>query len=286
MANTIEIKRRIGSVKNTKQITKAMELVSASKMRRAQELAKRSREYRDVAYDLLSRLSQNQEAASHPLFQKRKVKSRLYIMITSNGVLAGAYNHNVIKMFINAVTTDQANGIKCRVITIGNQGTNFVRRIKDLDLIAAYSAFGDEPSTADILPILNTAITKYRNTEIDNVCLIYTLFKTNLLQEVQNTSLLPTDLDNKSEKPVFTNFEPSVETVLDSVTTRLLEAQIWQALLESMASEHSMRMLAMKSATDNASEIIDDLTLEFNTARQTNITQELAEISGGVEALK
>ncbi len=289
MANTITLKRRIGSVKNTKQITKAMELVAASKMRKAQEHALAGRTYREFAYSLLTRLSSITEVSEHPLFVQRAVKNRMYVVITSNGSLAGAYNSNIIRMLTRAFLEDQKAGINSQVIAIGKQGAKFARRLGGVDLVAAYTEFPDHPSANDIRPVLNTAIDSYRDKAVDDVKVLYTQFKSNLVQEATAMALLPARFEATEEQSHALNnttFEPSIEVVLDSVTERLLEVQIWQALLESLASEHSMRMMAMKSATDNASDLIDDLTLEFNTARQAAITQELAEITGGSEAMK
>jgi F-type H+-transporting ATPase subunit gamma len=288
MANTITLKRRIGSVRNTRQITKAMELVAASKMRRAQERALSGRTYREFAYSLLTRLSAITEVSEHPLFVKRSVKTRLYVVITSNGTLAGAYNANIIRMLTRAILQDQKGGIKSHVIAIGKQGAKFVRRVEGIDLIAAYTDFSDSPSANDIRPILNTMVQMYRSKEVDDVQVFYTQFKSNLVQEATPLPLLPARFEtSENEGSLETaTFEPSIEVVLDNVTERLLEVQVWQALLESLASEHSMRMMAMKNASDNASDIIDDLTLEFNTARQAAITQELAEITGGAEAIQ
>lgn len=289
MANTITLKRRIGSVKNTKQITKAMELVAASKMRRAQEYALAGRVYREFAYSLLTRLSAITEVAEHPLFITRPVKKRLYVVITSNGTLAGAYNANILRMLTRAIVQDIKDGIKPEVIAIGKQGAKFARRVEGIEMIGAYTEFPDHPSANDIRPILNTATEMYRNKETDDVQVYYTQFKSQLTQLATALPLLPARFDRTEETAHSldnTTFEPSIETVLDSVTDRLLEVQVWQALLESLASEHSMRMMAMKSASDNASDIIDDLTLEFNTARQAAITQELAEITGGAEAIQ
>lgn len=289
MANTITLKRRIGSVKNTKQITKAMELVAASKMRRAQEYALAGRVYREFAYSLLTRLSAITEVSEHPLFVSRAVNSRLYIVITSNSTLAGAYNSNIIRMLTRAIIEDEKAGIKTQVIAIGKQGAKFARRVSAIDLVAAYTDLPDHPSANDIRPVLNTCIDEYRDKNVDDVKVLYTQFKSNLVQEATSLPLLPTRFESIEEAPNSlsnTTFEPSIEVVLDSVTERLLEVQVWQALLESLASEHSMRMMAMKSATDNATDLIDDLTLEFNTARQAAITQELAEITGGAEAIQ
>lgn len=289
MANTITLKRRIGSVKNTRQITKAMELVAASKMRKAQEYALAGRVYREFAYSLLTRLSAITEVSEHPLFVKRAVKKRMYIVITSNGSLAGAYNSNIIRMLTRAIIADEKEGISSQVIAIGKQGAKFVRRVPQIDLIAAYTDIPDHPSANDIRPILNTAVESYRDLAVDDVRVLYTQFKSNLVQEATNLSLLPARFENTNEAENSlsnTTFEPSIEVVLDKVTERLLEVQVWQALLESLASEHSMRMMAMKNATDNAGDLIDDLTLAFNTARQAAITQELAEITGGAEAIQ
>lgn len=286
MASTITLKRRINSIRNTRQITKAMELVSASKLRRAQEQAQTSRDYREAAYALLARLNQIQEVERTPLFTKRAVKNRLYVVITSNSGLAGAYNSNVLKLLTQNVRNDADNKVKSHVITIGNKGAQFARRLAGVELTAVYPAFGDKPSANDIRPILNQLIDLYRTEQIDEAQVLYTVFRSSVVQEAMSLPLLPAIREEAQAGTAVMNFEPDVETVIDAVATRLIEVQIWQALLESLASEHSMRMLAMKNATDNANELIGDYTLEYNTARQAAITQELAEITGGVEALK
>lgn len=286
MASTITLKRRIQSISNTRQITKAMELVSASKLRKAQAYAARSRDYQDMAYSLLRRLSAMNEIDQAPLFRKRNVKNRLYVVITSNTGLAGAYNANVLKLLTHGLQDDHAKKVKSHVITVGSKGAQFVRRLHDVELAAVYPPFGDEPTANDIRPILNTVVDKYADEEIDDVRVIYTVFKSNLVQEATNLQLLPAPVPADEEPDVpISNFEPDAETVVSEVTTRLIEAQIWQATLESLASEHAMRMMATKNATDNANDLIDDYTLELNTARQAAITQELAEITGGAEAL-
>lgn len=289
MASTQQLKRRIGSVKNTKQITKAMELVAASKMRKATEAAHRGRAYREAAHSMLSRLTAVTEINEHPLYKTRPVKNRLYVVITSDRGLAGAYNSNIIKLLANSTAADRKAGIKSQVIVIGKRGAQFLNRIENLDILAVYTDFGDKPDANDIRPILDTVIEQYRTESTDEVRLLYTEHKSNIVQIAQSLAVLPASFDEEDveEQPLSdVTFEPSVNEVLENVTERLLEVQIWQALLESIASEQSMRMLSMKNATDNATEIIDDLTLEFNTARQAKITQELAEITGGAEAIK
>jgi F-type H+-transporting ATPase subunit gamma len=263
-----------------------MELVSASKLRRAQEYAQKSRDYRDLAYDLLTRLNAMSEVERQPLFRKRTVKNRLYVVITSNTGLAGAYNANILKQLTIGLQRDEHNKIKSHVITVGSKGAQFVRRLQNVDLVAVYPPFGDHPTANDIRPILNTIMNQYRDEAIDDVQVIYTVFISTIAQQAQSLQLLPAPLlDVDSAKVPISNFEPDVETVVDQVTTRLIEAQIWQAMLESLASEHAMRMVATKNATDNANDLIDDYTLALNTARQADITQQLAEISGGAEAL-
>ncbi len=289
MASTQQLKRRISSVKNTKQITKAMELVAASKMRKATEAAHRGRSYREAAHSMLSRLTAVTEISEHPLYKARPIKKRLYVLITSDRGLAGAYNANIIKLFTQAISSDRKKSIKSQVIIIGKRGAQFLRRIEGIDIVGVYSDFGDKPSANDIRPILDTIIEQYQNEETDEVRLLYTEHKSNIVQIAQSLAILPASYDEEeSDEQSLSDvtFEPSVTEVLENVTERLLEVQIWQALLESIASEQSMRMLSMKNATDNATEIIDDLTLEFNTARQAKITQELAEITSGAEAMK
>lgn len=296
MASLITLKRRITSIRGTRQITKAMELVSASKLRRAQEQAQASRAYREAAYELLARLSamkdlddESEDGISQSLFRKRPVKARLYVAITSNSGMAGAYNANILKLLVQRVVRDQAEGVTSLVITVGNRGVQFVRRTAGMELLAHYPAFGDHPAQADIQPILNSIIQLYSEQTVDEVDVLYTLYRSSVVQEAMSLPLLPAKLDAApaAGTPIQPqmNFEPDAATVMQHIAARLIEVQIWQAVLESLASEHTMRMLAMKSATDNANDLIGDYTMAYNTARQAAITQELAEITGGAEAL-
>jgi len=286
MASTITLRRRITSIRNTRQITQAQQLVAASKLRRAQEYALESRAYGELANTLLGRLGGQAEVSRQPLFEQRPIKSRLYILITSNTGLAGAYNANVLKQLTNAVQADRDAKVASHVIAIGNKGAQFVRRVSELDLEAAYPGFGNRPTANDLRPVLNTIVEQYKNGTVDEVRVLYTKFVSTVTQTAQNLQLLPATAPASDDNITdISNFEPDVETVIDQVAIRLIEAQVWQALLESIASEHAMRMVAMKNATDNAKDLIDDYTLELNTARQAAITQELAEITGGAEAL-
>ena len=288
MASSQQLKARIGSVKNTKQITKAMELVSASKMRRAQELAVRSRAYRNLAREILARLRELTDVAKHPLYMDREIKNRLHIVITSNRGLAGAYNSNVLRQITKELLADKEQGVKSSVIVIGKQGAKFIIRFEGVTVLSAYEDFPEQPTAQAIRPILDEILNAFSSKKVDAVDLTYTDYKSSILQEVTTERVLPAAVvtDDVKKNLADAVFEPSPKKVLESVTERLIESQITQAFMESSASEQSMRMMAMKSATDNASDLIDDLTLAFNTARQAAITQELAEITGGAEAIQ
>lgn len=299
MASTQQIKARIKSVKNTKQITKAMELVAASKMRRAQETTIASRDYTKTARQILTRLRELTDVSKHPLFITRKVKSRILIVITSDRGLAGAYNSNVLRQLTKEIKKDQENNIKTEIITIGKQAAKFVAKVDGLDIIASYNTMPERPTLADLSPILTTVKesftgkiqaprSKLRDSHTDAVDVLFTDFKSSVVQEVTNIRLLPAafrdaETINYLDEVIF---EPSPQAVLDSVAERLVDVQLWQSYLESQASEQSSRMMAMKTASDNAGDLIEDLTLAANSARQAAITQELAEITGGAEAMK
>src|SRR5579884_2828666 len=223
MASMITLKRRVKSVRNMRQITKAMELVAASKLRRAQEYAQRSRDYRDLAYDLLRRLNAISEVSRQPLFIKRKVKSRLYLVITSNMGLAGAYNANTLRLLTRRLEEDEKAGIKSNVITVGSKGAQFVRRLSGVNLIAVYPPFSDQPTVNEMRPILNTIIEKYEEASVDDVQIIYTVYKSAVTQEAVSLSILPAPLPDELDEPSsISNFEPDVETVIEQVTTRLI----------------------------------------------------------------
>jgi len=313
MASTQQIKARIKSVKNTKQITKAMELVAASKMRRAQESTLASRSYTDTARQALTRLRQLIDVSRHPLFITRKVSSRVIIVITSDRGLAGAYNSNVLRQLTKELKTDKENKIKTCLILIGKQASKFAARIEGLDVIGSYDHMPERPTIGDLTPILQTIKAQFagvnyevRGTQyekaadvqdptlktkdflVDAVDILYTDFKSSVVQQITNQRLLPAAFSDipipKDLKGAL--FEPSPNAVLDQIADRLVDVQLWQAYLESQASEQSSRMMAMKTASDNAGDLIDDLTLAANSARQSAITQELAEITGGAEAMK
>lgn len=287
MASTQQLKSRIRSVKSTKQITKAMQMVAASKMRRAQESVKASEEYTDTANELLSFFASQGVTDQHPFFQERTVKSRLLIVIAGDKGLAGAYNSNIAKTYINELRDDKKNNIHTKTIAVGRKAAQYAVRLNHADILGVYENLPDKPGTSELRSILDTAILKFESGVVDAVDVIYTKFISGMNQQVTVKRILPAGFDETevSEDVVNAIYEPSAEEVLRGVSYRLVLSQIFQAILDARASEHSMRMMAMKNATDNASELADDLTLEMNKARQSAITQELAEISGGVEAL-
>jgi F-type H+-transporting ATPase subunit gamma len=287
MASTQIIKSRIRSVKSTRQITKAMQLVAASKMRKAQEAASSTRYFSQSARELLTRLRQLVDVKQYDLFRVRPVKARLIILVTSDIGLAGAYDSNALKMYINELKKDDAAKVKNHTITIGRKGAALAARLHDVETIGAYHDFPNDPGANELQPIVSAAVQMYIEETIDAVDIIYTGFKSTISQQTRMLHLLPAGFEETevTEQMRLAEFEPSESAVLESATLRLIEAQLLQSLLESFASEHSMRMIAMKNATDNANDLVDDLTLEFNNARQASITQELAEIIGGAEAM-
>ncbi len=316
MASTQQIKARIKSVKNTKQITKAMELVAASKMRRAQETTLASRDYTKTARHILTRLSQLTDVSRHPLYAMRDIKNRTLIVITSDRGLAGAYNSNVLRQLTKELKSDKQDKIHTTLILIGKQASRFVARVEGLDVLGSYDHMPDRPGINDLLPILETIKKQFvgsrykglgtnqgypavsldsqssglesQNITVDAVDVLYTNFKSSIFQEVTLQRLLPAAFKDETvgKDLGLAIFEPNPKAVLDSVVERLVDVQLWQAYLESQASEQSSRMMAMKTASDNAGDLIDDLTLAANTARQSAITQELAEITAGAEAMR
>ena len=288
MASIQQIRRRINSVKSTKQITKAMEMAAASKLRHAQEAVEKPRQFSLAARELLTELRQLHGSSQYRWFVERPIKKRLLIPVTSDRVLAGAYNGNVIRAYLKELRSDVASHVESKTICIGRQVALHATRLRETEIVGLYDEMPDDITANDIRPIINTILAYFLEGKADAVDLIYTEFHSTISQEVVVHRLLPAGFEKVpvSRSIATAEFEPSVDELLDSATLRLVEVQLYQALLDAAASEHSMRMLAMKNATDNASELVDDLTLAYNEARQASITQELAEITGGAEAMK
>lgn len=227
------------------------------------------------------------DVSTHPLFAARTLKNKLVIVISSDRGLAGAYNSNIMKQFVGSTKADVAAGVGVEVIAIGRQIARFVSKLEGVNVVGAYENFTERPTANDLQPILKVVFDRFQSGEVDLVEVVYTDFVSSITQEAKTEPLLPAVLVSTKDRHDLEEsvFEPSPQAVLENLTPKLVEVKLYQALLESFASEHSMRMLAMKSASDNAGDIIDDLTLEFNSARQAAITQELAEITGGAEAI-
>ncbi len=301
MAGTKEIKRRIKSVKNTKKITKAMELVAASKMKRAVSSTLASRLYAEYSWEILTSIAKNvedkKEEQTHPLFIQREVKNILLILITSNRGLCGAYNAQVIKKTLLLMKQENSN-VKIHVITIGKKGDMAMRRTGQ-NVVASFFEFPDSLSIADVTPISKLAIDEYSLGNYDKVLIAYTDFISALTQKPNIKQILPVskvalkeliesfgekkdEVSLRSEQKIDYLFEGDFDTLISSLAEKLTRMQIYQMLLESNASEQSSRMVAMKNATEASGEMIDDLTLVFNKARQANITREISEISAGM----
>lgn len=286
MASTRQIKSRIRSVKSNRQITKAMELVAASKLRKAQERTLATRAFTDAALEILRTLAGTTDVARSPLYQVRPIKTRLVVVLTSDRGLAGAYNANALKLLTKQLRADDADGVQTFVVTLGRKGANFVAKLKDVEARGSYQ-LDEDVSVDEVRPVLLTITDMFKNAEVDSVELITTQFVNSFTQTAQMVNLLPAGTADLTETAsVDMLFEPNAEEVLDYATTRLVEARLFQAVLDAKASEHAMRRVAMKNASDNAADIVDALTLEMNKVRQAAITQELAEISGGAEAMK
>lgn len=313
--NTKVIKRRLKSIGSTKKITKAMEMIAAAKMRKAVNAALDTRTYATLAWELLVNLSKNQKEQM-PLLAIRPVEKILMIIITSNRGLCGSFNANIIKKTAAQLQNPQNiakqrikgkeilsnKQMSVEVIGIGRKGADFAKKM-GYNLIASFNNLTDTPSLEDALPVARMIIEAYEKQKYDKVVVAYTDFKSALLQVAKLRQVLPIseiDLEKmisdvsetrQSKIPEKTDlneylFEPNRQDVLKIVLPRLVESQIYQTLLESSASEHSSRMVAMKNASEAAKDMIDELNLTFNKARQAGITQEIAEIAGGAAALE
>ncbi|MBA3757554.1 ATP synthase F1 subunit gamma [Candidatus Saccharibacteria bacterium] len=287
MAQTQILNRRIRSIKNAKQITKAMEVVAASRMRRVQTAVGYSRTYAEMAASIIRRVAPSEEAKHHPYFKKVSDPKRLYIIFTSDRGLAGAFNSNIISTATRSFVEDMASGKSPSVVVFGRKGARFFAKLEDIDLIGNYEDVADSPEANVFGSVLETIDSGLASGQFNTVNLIYTEFVSTLNQRIRNDQLLPISLSEQEStqlKIVF-EFEPSMEEVLEEAIRLYFESQLIGARTESAASEYAMRMIAMGNANRNAGDIIDGLTLELNATRQAAITQEIAEITGGASAI-
>jgi len=298
MSNQKLIKNRIRSVKNTKKITKAMELVAASKMKRAVSATLSSRLYATYSWNLLTSLSGKLDEITHPFFiENSKINRSLIVLITSNRGLCGSYNSQAIK---KALLILKDRNTDCEIISVGKKGDGAMRRVGQ-NIIASFVEIPDNATLNDVRPLSEMITRKYKEGIYKDVKVIYTDFISALTQKANTRNLLPInkeevrgmieslaeekDKEKLADSSVPYIFEGDTNKLVEMLAEKLVRMQVYQMILESSASEQSSRMVAMKNASEAAGEMIDDLTLVFNKARQANITQEISEISAGMASV-
>jgi F-type H+-transporting ATPase subunit gamma len=292
MANLKEIRIRIASVTSTRQITNAMKMVSAAKLRRAQDAIVQLRPYALKLNEILKNITSSLDTADDNIYGKeRSVKNVLIVAITSNRGLCGAFNSSVIRHAINLAITAydfQFRQGKLKFISIGKKGTDYLKG-KNLPVLATYNEILDKPSFDKVVPVAAEIMQLFTSGQFDKVILIYNKFKNAAVQILTEDQFLPVPKQEKDDvKGLRTDYiyEPTKEFIVKELVPRSLKVEFFKAILDSAASEHGARMTAMHKATDNASELISQLTLNYNKARQASITGEILEIVGGAEALK
>ncbi|MCE2850343.1 MAG: F0F1 ATP synthase subunit gamma [Roseiflexaceae bacterium] len=288
MPSTREIRRRIRSVRNLAQITRAMEMVSASKMRRAQRNVLATRPYADRLRDVMSSLTARSSGSRKgTLLEVRpEVKSVALILITPDRGLAGSLVANILRRTARFILDEREKGRTVKVMAIGKKGRDFLTR-SGQDLTAEVTKLGDYPKLVDVLGVATNVIEGFLKGEFDEAYVVYSQFVNTLVQRPAVRRILPVEAESSGEvsKGSEFNFEPDQDIVLKELLPRFAEVQIYQSVLESIASEHSARMVAMRNATDNAKDLRRELTLTYNKTRQANITKEVSEIASGAAAL-
>lgn len=302
MPSTQQYRRRIRSVKNTRQITKAMEMVASVKMQKAVKTITAARSYIQNSWNILVMLSKITSLDKHPLLATRPVKKVGLLVITSDRGLCGSYNSGIIQKARSYLKGESSSGIDAQIIgdldlvSIGQKGSEYIKKLPNGQLIAEFTGFGKEMEFEETNPIAKLLIDGYINKVYDQVIIIYSHFESSLKQTPVVKQLLPITSEHidipalweqaeTGNQQIDFKFEPNPDKILESILNQFIRIQIFGSILEANASEHSARMVAMKSATDSAAELIDDLQLTYNTVRQDSITSEIAEISAGAEAL-
>ncbi len=292
MAGSKEIRTKIKSVQNTRKITKAMEMVAASKMRKAQERMRAARPYADKIRNVAAHMASANPEYRHPFLVKRDaVKNAGVIVVTTDKGLCGGLNTNVLRLVVTKFKELEAASVKIQVSAIGNKGFGFMNRL-GAKLVSHVIGLGDTPHLEKLIGAVKIQLDAYEKGEVDVVYLAYTKFINTMKQESVVEQLLPLTADkfaqSAAEKQAYSwdyIYEPDAQTVVDELLVRYVEALVYQAVAENMASEQSARMVAMKSASDNAKSVIGELQLSYNKARQAAITKELSEIVGGAAAV-
>ena len=287
MAGGREIKSKIKSVQNTRKVTRALEMVSASKIRKAQERMKVSRPYARVMKQVIGHLAQANSDYQHPyLVERQDVKRVGYIIVSSDRGLAGGLNNNLFRKLLGEFRKWHEQGVEIDVVTIGQKASVFFRRIK-VNMVGSVTHLGDQPKLEQLVGVIKVMLDGYSAGNLDRVFVCYNDFVNTMTQRAAFDQLLPLP---PAETQVAKHdwdyiYEPDAATVLEHVLNRYVESLVYQAVLENVASEHAARMVAMKAASDNATKLIGTLNLVYNKARQAAITQEISEIVGGAAAV-
>lgn len=288
MAGGREIKTKIKSVQNTRKVTRALEMVSASKIRKAQDRMKASRPYARAMKQVIGHLAQANSEFHHPyLVERKEIKRVGYVIVSSDRGLAGGLNNNLFRKLLVEMRRWQEQGVGIDVVTIGQKASVFFRRISNVGMLASVTHLGDTPHVDQLVGVVKTMLDAYSGGKVDKVFLVYNDFVNTMTQRAAFDQLLPLPA---SETAVAHHdwdyiYEPDAQTVLEHVLTRYIESLVYQAVMENVASEHAARMVAMKAASDNATKLIGTLNLVYNKARQAAITQEISEIVGGAAAV-
>jgi len=287
MAGGREIITKIRSVENTKKVTSALEMVSASKIRKSQDLMKESRPYARMMHRVIGHLGKANPEYRHPFtITHPDVKKVGYIVISSDRGLCGGLNNNLFKKMLADMGEWQKKDAEICLVALGKKAMAYFKNVK-VEMMAAASDFGEKPQIEALIGPIRSMLEDYRDRKVDRVYLVHNDFVNTMVQEPVIEQLLPLPpTDDEEVRDIWDYiYEPDAETLLNSVMTRYIEALVYQGVLENLASEHAARMIAMKSATDNASDLIDELNLVYNKARQAAITQEISEIVGGAAAV-
>lgn len=286
MAGAKEIKSKIGSINNTRKITSAMEKVAVSKMRRAQERVAQSRPYAEGMRKVIGNIANGNLEYRHPFLTERPVKNVGYIVISTDRGLCGGLNTNEFKRVALALKSWKEQGVNAKFAVIGNKASVFFRRFGG-NVVAQQSGSGDTPRLADVIGSVRVMLNEYSEGRIDKLFIVYNNFINTMKQEPVIEQLLPLPKAEMSARSHSWDYiyEPDPKVILDKLLERYVESQVYQGVVENAASEQAARMVAMKAATDNAGNLMDDLKLVYNKARQAAITQELSEIVAGAAAV-
>mgnify|MGYP004707165809 FL=1 len=296
MAGAREIRSKIKSTQNMRKVTGALQMVSASKVRKAQEQMNASRPYARVMRRLIAHIAKANTEVSHPFLQDRdQVKRVAYLAVSSDRGLCGGLNANLFRRLLAEIREWQAKGVEVEVVAVGQKAVSFFRRLKGVKLIGSITHLGDKPKLENLIGVIKLLLDGYTEGRLDRVWVAYNHFHNAMTQKPVTEGLLPLsaavakgEQDYAEELPTHDwdyIYEPDPETVLEHVLTRYVESLVYQGVVENLASEHAARMVAMKAASDNAKKVINTLTLSYNKARQAAITQEISEIAGGAAAI-